>query len=50
VTAPAVSRAIRRVGDSRTVLVAVEGWNLVVIGVALVGFNYVPALHNWGPG
>lgn len=30
--------------SNRVALVAFEVWNLVVIGTALVGFNYVPAL------
>lgn len=36
-----------RLSSSRWVLFFFEGWNLFVIGVALVGFNYVPALASW---
>jgi hypothetical protein len=31
---------------SQRALVVFEAWNLLVIGVALVGFNYVPALAS----
>lgn len=36
-----------RVRSSRKGLIVFEGWNLLVIGASLVGFNYVPLLISW---
>ena len=35
---------VPRMESSRRALAIFEGWNLLVVGVALVGFNYVPSL------
>lgn len=32
---------------SRNGLIVFEAWNLLLIGVSLVGFNYVPLLMSW---
>lgn len=37
-------RFVPRIKQARTTLIVLELWNLVIIGVALIGFNYVPAL------
>lgn len=33
--------------QSRNGLILFEAWNLLLIGVSLVGFNYVPLLMSW---
>jgi hypothetical protein len=33
--------------DSRCALIGFEAWNLLLIGLALVSFNYVPWLASW---
>ncbi len=40
----AVPPAIRR---SQWALMIFEAWNLVVVGLTLVGFNYLDGLKNW---
>jgi hypothetical protein len=35
-----------RIDQSRNALIVFEAWNLLVIGVSLVGFNYVPSLAS----